>query len=73
MKVKKVQKAFALLRGGAAPPSHGPAAAAAIQLPDGARIVLGELIGRGGSGVVHKGVLHERGGPRARSHCRFAG
>jgi hypothetical protein len=30
-------------------------------------------VGRGGSGVVHKGVLHERGGPRARSHCRFAG
>ena len=29
MKVKKIQKAFALLRGGAAPPSPGPAGAAA--------------------------------------------
>ena len=64
MKVKKIQKAFALLRGGAAPPPPGPAAAAAIQLPDGLRIELGELIGRGGSGVVYKGVLHERGGQR---------
>ena len=56
MKVKKIQKAFALLRGGAAPPSPGPAApaAAAIQLPDGLRIALGELIGRlrRGSSVI---------------------
>ena len=57
MKVKKIQKAFALLRGGAALPSPGPAAAAAaaaIQLPDGLRVDLGVLIGRlrRGSSVI---------------------
>ena len=37
---------------------------AALALPNGATVTLGDVIGRGGSGVVHRGVLHERGGGR---------
>jgi hypothetical protein len=34
----------------------------AVALPNGATVTLGGVIGRGGSGVVHRGVLHGRGG-----------
>eukprot|EP01052_Picozoa_sp_SAG31_P048611 SAG31_NODE_10246_length_1164_cov_421.495775_1_plen_310_part_10 len=35
-----------------------------ISLPDGVTLDLGEIIGRGSSGVVHRGTLHARGGDR---------
>ena len=45
-----------------------PAAAAAkkqlITLPEGTSLHVGEVIGRGGSGIVHESVLTERSGPR---------
>ena len=68
MKVKKVKKAFAALRGEQPPSSPGPgpaaAAMAAFALPDGGTVEIGEEIGRGAFGVVHRGVMTERSGPK---------
>jgi hypothetical protein len=63
----QVMKELRQLAPAAPPPSHPPPSAgavAAFALPDGGTVEIGEEIGRGAFGVVHRGVMTERSGPK---------